>query len=104
MKSLSAALMLAVTALAASGAHAQDALAEKKKLCLSCHDISTKKIGPSFKDVAARYAGQGDAVAKLTQKVLKGGAGVWGPVPMPANPQVNDAEAKQLVDWVLSQK
>lgn len=104
MKHLYAALMLAVTALAASGAHAQDALADKKRLCLSCHDIATKKIGPPFKEVAARYAGQGDAVAKLTQKVLKGGSGVWGQVPMPANPQVNEAEAKQLVEWVLSQK
>jgi cytochrome c len=104
MKSLLPAVTLALAGLAAPLALAQNDLADKRKLCLSCHDIDAKKIGPGFKEVAARYAGQSDAVAKLTQKVLKGGAGVWGPVPMPANPQVNEAEAKQLVEWVLSQK
>ena len=63
-----------------------------------------KVIGPAYKDVAAKYAGQADAVAKLSQKVIKGGSGVWGAVPMPANPQVNEAEAKQLVQWILTTK
>ena len=63
-----------------------------------------KLIGPSYKDVAAKYSGQADAVAKLSQKVMKGGSGAWGAVPMPANPQVNEAEAKQLVQWILSTK
>ena len=95
---------LAVLAVfAASPAFAQQDLAQKKN-CMSCHAIDKKLVGPSYKDVAAKYAGQKDAVDKLTQKVLKGGAGVWGPLPMPANPQVNEAEAKQLVQWVLSQK
>ena len=66
--------------------------------------IDQKVIGPAYKDVAAKYAGQADAVPKLTQKVLKGGSGVWGAVPMPANPQVNEAEAKQLVEWILTLK
>ena len=57
-----------------------------------------------LQDVATKYAGQADAVAKLTQKVMKGGSGVWGAVPMPANPQVSEAEAKQLVQWILSTK
>ncbi len=76
----------------------------KKKNCMACHQAEQKVIGPSYKDVAAKYAGQNDAVAKLSQKVTKGGAGVWGPVPMPANPQVSDAEAKQLVQWIMTVK
>ena len=76
----------------------------KKKNCMACHLVEQKVIGPSYKDVALKYAGQNDAVAKLSQKVMKGGAGVWGPVPMPANPQVSEAEARQLVQWILSIK
>ena len=76
----------------------------QKKNCMVCHALDQKVIGPAYKDVAAKYAGQADAPAKLAQKVLKGGAGVWGAVPMPANPQVNEAEAKQLVQWILSLK
>ena len=74
------------------------------KSCMACHVVDKKLVGPSYKEVAAKYAGQPDAVAKLTPKVLKGGAGVWGPVPMPANPQVSEAEAKQLVQWILTLK
>jgi cytochrome c len=76
----------------------------QKKNCLACHAVAQKVIGPSYKDVAAKYAGQPDAVAKLVPKVMKGGSGVWGAVPMPANPQVNEAEAKQLVQWILTLK
>jgi cytochrome c len=82
---------------------ASQELAQKKN-CLSCHAVDRKLVGPSFKDIAAKYKGQNDAVAKLTQKVIKGGSGAWGPVPMPANPGVTDAEAKQLVQWVMTQK
>ena len=74
------------------------------KNCMACHAVDKKLVGPSYKDVAAKYAGQTDAAAKLEAKVLKGGAGVWGPVPMPANAQVTSAEAKQLVAWILAQK
>ena len=74
------------------------------KNCMACHAIDKKLVGPAYKDIAAKYAGQTDAAAKLEAKVLKGGAGVWGPVPMPANAQVTLAEAKQLVAWVLAQK
>lgn len=76
----------------------------KEKNCMACHDIGKKVIGPSYKDVAAKYAGQKDAADKLAQKILKGGSGVWGAVPMPANPQVNEAEAKALAAWVLTTK
>ena len=74
------------------------------KNCMACHAIDKKLVGPSYKDVAAKYAGQKDAVDKLAAKVMKGGSGVWGPVPMPANTQVNPEEAKKLAAWVLSLK
>jgi cytochrome c len=86
-----------------ASAWANPDLAQKKN-CMACHAIAQKVIGPSYKDVAAKYAGQPDAVAKLVPKVMKGGSGVWGAVPMPANPQVNEAEAKQLVAWILTLK
>ena len=84
-------------------AWANQDLAQKKN-CMACHAVAQKVIGPSYKEVAAKYAGQADAVAKLVPKVMKGGAGVWGAVPMPANPQVSEAEAKQLVAWILTLK
>jgi len=98
-------LALAVTVSAAVPAFAADELAlAQSKNCMSCHAVDKKVVGPAYKDVAAKYAGQKDAVAKLTTKVMKGGSGVWGPVPMPANPQVNEAEAKKLVTWILATK
>ena len=102
MKS-SLSLIFAASALVAAPAFANPELAQKKN-CLACHAVDKKVLGPAFKDVAAKYAGQKDAVDKLSQKVLKGGAGVWGPVPMPANTQVSEAEAKQLVQWILTLK
>ena len=92
-----------IGALVASPAFANAELAQKKN-CLACHAVDKKVIGPAYKEVAAKYAGQKDAAEKLAQKILKGGSGVWGAVPMPANPQVNEAEAKQLATWVLSTK
>ncbi|WP_374486674.1 c-type cytochrome [Zoogloea sp.] len=76
----------------------------KAKNCLACHAVDKKVVGPAYKDVAAKYKGDKTAEAKLIEKVQKGGSGVWGQVPMPPNPQVNPAEAKTLVAWVLSQK
>ncbi|HKX43116.1 MAG TPA: c-type cytochrome [Burkholderiaceae bacterium] len=103
MRKLPALLLISLSAVAAAPAFAQADLAQKKN-CMACHAIDKKLVGPAYKEVAAKYAGQKDAVDKLAQKVLKGGSGVWGAVPMPANPQVTEAEAKQLVQWVLSQK
>jgi cytochrome c len=103
MRKLPASLLIAMTAVAAAPAFAQADLAQKKN-CMACHAIDKKLVGPSYKDVAAKYAGQKDAVDKLAQKVVKGGSGSWGAVPMPANPQVTEAEAKQLVGWILTQK
>ena len=102
MKLITASISLCA-AIAAAPAFAQADLAQKKN-CMACHAIDKKLVGPAYKDVAAKYAGQKDAVDKLAQKVMKGGAGVWGAVPIPANPQVSEAEAKQLVQWVLSLK
>ncbi len=82
---------------------ADQALAQAKN-CLSCHSIDKKIVGPAYKDVAKKYAGQKDAADKLASKIMKGGAGVWGVVPMPVNSQVNEAEAKKLANWVLSLK
>ena len=84
-------------------AQADLALATSKN-CMACHAVDKKVVGPAYKDVAAKYAGQKDAVDKLATKIMKGGSGVWGPVPMPANTQVNEAEAKKLAAWVLSLK
>ena len=82
---------------------ADQALAQAKN-CLSCHSIDKKIVGPAYKDVAKKYAGQKDAADKLASKIMKGGAGVWGVVPMPVNSQVNEADAKKLANWVLSLK
>ena len=100
---LSRLLVVAAATVVVAPAFANADLAQKKN-CLACHAVDKKVVGPAYKDVAAKYAGQKDAVEKLSQKVMKGGSGVWGQIPMPANPQVNDAEAKQLVTWILSIK
>ena len=94
---------IVIACIASAPAWANPELAQKKN-CMACHAVATKVIGPSYKEVATKYAGQPDAVAKLSVKVLKGGSGVWGAVPMPANPQVSEAEAKQLVQWILATK
>ena len=95
--------VLMVSAFASQAALANADLA-KAKNCMACHAVASKLVGPAFKDVGAKYAGQKDAEGKLVQKVMKGGSGAWGAIPMPANPQVTEAEAKTLVKWVLAQK
>ena len=93
-------ITLAMALSVAAPAMADEALA-KSKNCMACHAIDKKLVGPAYKDVAKKYAGQKDAEATLVTHVIKGSKGVWGPVPMPANANVNEAEAKQLVAWVL---
>lgn len=101
-------IFLAIASVTAGFAVSTPALADLKlataKNCMACHAIDKKLVGPAYKDVAAKYAGQKDAADKLAAKVMKGGAGVWGPVPMPANTQVTPDEAKKLVAWVLTLK
>lgn len=81
---------------------ASDALAQKAG-CMACHAKEKKLVGPSFKDVAAKYAGDAGAAAQLAAKVRSGGKGVWGQIPMPPNDaeKINDADLKSVVDWIL---
>ena len=97
-------VLIATAATLLAGPAWADAQLANKKNCLACHQVDKKLVGPAYKDVAAKYAGDKEAADKLAQKIMKGGSGVWGPVPMPANPQVSEAEAKQLAAWVLLQK
>ncbi|MBU6380813.1 MAG: cytochrome C' [Betaproteobacteria bacterium] len=76
----------------------------KSKNCLACHAPDKKLIGPSYKDVALKYAKDANAAKTLAQKIQKGGVGVWGQVPMPANPQVSASEAETLAKWILATK
>ena len=105
MKKIVAAAVVA--GLMGSGAaFAADAPAQalaQSKGCLACHAIDKKVVGPAYKDVAAKYKGDKTAEAKLAEKVQKGGAGVWGQMPMPPQ-SVTPAEAKTLVAWVLGMK
>ena len=106
MKKLVSALAIGgVAALVAVPAAAQnvDELL-KKHACLSCHAVDKKLVGPSYKDVAAKYRGQAGAEQTLAGKVKKGGQGVWGPIPMPPNPNVPDADLNAMVKYVLSVK
>ena len=102
-KTLSTIVLGTAAIVSVTPALADQALATAKN-CMACHAIDKKVVGPAYKDVAKKYAGDAKAADMLATKVIKGGAGVWGPVPMPANAQVNDAEAKKLVAWVLSLK
>ena len=95
-------LLLGLALLATAPAFANQQLAQQKN-CMSCHAVDKKIVGPAYKDVAAKYKNDPKAEAMLVQKVMKGGAGVWGPVPMPAN-NISEADAKTLVKWVMSQK
>jgi cytochrome c len=76
----------------------------KTKNCASCHSVEKGILGPSYQAVAQKYVNDKNAVSKLTEKVMAGGMGVWGKIPMPANPQVNKEEAEVLVKWILSLK
>jgi cytochrome c len=91
----------AALALSAGVASADQALAQKSA-CMSCHQVDKKVVGPSFKDVAKKYKGDAKASDALVGVIKKGGKGNWGTVPMPPHPQVSDADAKKLADWVLS--
>jgi cytochrome c len=97
--------LLIMAALAAISAPAlADMALAKSKNCMACHAVDKKLVGPSYQDVAKKYAGNAGAADMLAAKIVKGGSGVWGAIPMPANTQVSEAEAKTLAAWVLSQK
>ena len=92
----------AAALIAAPAARADEAMA-KKYNCLACHAVDKKVVGPAYRDIAKKYKGDAGAEAKLIEKVKKGGSGVWGPIPMPPNTAVPDADIKALVEWVLKQ-
>lgn len=99
------ALILAAALAAVGTAHAQSAPdLLKKHACVACHQIDKKLVGPAYNDVAAKYKGNAKAADMLADKVKKGGSGVWGPVAMPPNPQVPDADIKAMVAYVLTLK
>ncbi len=74
----------------------------KKNACGACHAVDKKLVGPGYKEVAAKYKGQKDAAAKLADKVKKGGQGAWGPIPMPPNPNVSDADVNAMIKFILA--
>ncbi|TDM06789.1 MAG: cytochrome C [Ideonella sp. MAG2] len=99
MKTKHALAVLAMSLVATPAAWANLDLA-KKNACMACHAVDKKLVGPGYQDVAKKYAGDKEAVAKLTESIKKGGSGKWGPVPMPAQAQLSDADAKALATWV----
>ena len=103
MKLSALAVTFAAGAMLALPVQANEALA-KKYMCLSCHMLDKKLVGPSYHDVAAKYKGDKAAEGNLVAKVKKGGAGVWGQIPMPPNDKVPDADLHALVKWILSTK
>ena len=96
-------LIMAAVAAVSAPAMADEALA-KSKNCMACHAVDKKLVGPAYKEVAKKYAGDAKAADMLAGKIMKGGSGVWGAITMPANPQVNDADAKKLAGWILGLK
>ena len=107
MKTIALPLLAAAGLLFAGVAAANDETAlAKSKNCMACHSVEKKIVGPSYKDVARRYAGRPDVEAKLAEKIIKGGKGAWEkelgvPVPMPPNTSVKPEEAARLVKWIL---
>jgi cytochrome c len=97
----------ALVFLPTAGAQADIEATMTKAGCLACHTKDKKLVGPAYKEVAAKYKGQADAVSKLSEKVRKGGTGVWGPPPIPMPPtgpdKISDADLKAAIEWVLKQ-
>ena len=101
MKSIVISALVATAVLASTPAMANLELA-KKSNCMACHQVDKKLVGPSYQDVAKKYAADKGAEAKLVDKIKKGGSGVWGPVPMAPNAAVKDEDIKTLVKWILA--
>ncbi|MBA2547213.1 MAG: c-type cytochrome [Burkholderiaceae bacterium] len=97
-----AALIAACSMLTLSTPAFASAELAKQKNCLACHASDKKLVGPGYKDVAAKYKADKNAPVTLAKKIREGGVGVWGQIPMPANPQVSEQEAQALSKWVLS--
>jgi len=95
--------VLVVTGLLSLSAQASEALARKND-CMGCHAVATLLVGPAYKDVAAKYAGQADAQAMLVQSIRNGSMGKWGNLPMPTHPKLSEVDARSLAAWVLKAK
>lgn len=100
---LRSAQALAVLAALQCAAHANEALA-RKNACLGCHSVSSKLVGPAYREVAAKYAGQDGALEQLQTSIRMGSAGKWGEVPMPPHPQLSGVDLKKLAVWILGLK
>ena len=100
---LRASLVLSTAFGVATTSLASEALA-KKNDCLGCHAVATKLVGPAFKDVAAKYAAESDAIEKLVVSIRNGGVGKWGELPMPPQPKLSESDAKKLAQWVMKAK
>ena len=96
-------IVFASTLIVAAPAMADEALA-KANNCMACHAVDKKLVGPAYKDVAKKHGNDASKADMLAAKILKGGSGVYGAIPMPANPKVSEADAKKLATWVLSLK
>lgn len=94
-------VLIGVAVLISAPAFANKELAQKNN-CLACHTVDKKLVGPAYQEVAKKYAGQKDAEATLIKNIKAGGSGKWGPIPMPAQTALSDADAKTLVAWVLA--
>lgn len=99
MKLISA--LIASSAVFAAPAFANLDLA-KKNACMACHAVDKKVVGPAYQEVAKKYAGQKDAAAALVKNIKTGGSGKWGPIPMPAQAALSDADANTLAAWILA--
>jgi cytochrome c len=95
------ALFFVLSAALSSPAFASKELAQKNN-CMACHAIDKKLVGPAYQEIAKKYAGQKDGVAVLAKSIKAGGSGKWGPVPMPAQAALSDADALVLAKWVLA--
>lgn len=105
MRKILIALPLVFAALPALAVDEAAALAiAKKSNCLACHALDKKLVGPAWNEVGKKYAGDAGAEAKLVEKIKKGGAGVWGPIPMPPNPTAKDEDIRSMVKFILSLK
>jgi len=102
MKSIIVSMVAAAGLMVAGSAMAVDMPdTAKKNNCTACHAIDKKMVGPSWQDVANKYKGDAGAKAKLVPKMIKGGGGVWGAMPMPASPKLSEADSAALVDFIL---
>lgn len=103
MKSIVVSMIAVASLMVAGSAMATDMPAvAKKNNCTACHAVDKKVVGPAWKDIGAKYKGDATAHDKLAAKVKKGGSGAWGPMPMPANPKVSDADMKEMIDFILA--